>query len=559
MSDARRYSVLLADDVAALRRLVRIAIERSGRFQVVAEASNGLEAIARAKDSKPDLVLLDLSMPEMDGLEALPHVLSAAPSTHVVVLSGFNHLRMEPVARRAGASAYLEKGLEPEQLVQALLKIIEPEGARVAIPGESLGGPPLSQADDEPHVLAAAAALQSPTGAAPSSFRVLLVALDDAKADRIGTLLQQTTGATFSAIRTASVAGASKSLATEHVDVILVDPSQTRAASGSTEDGLIELLGSASKTPVVALIPGGDLNMAARALRLGVEDCVDLIGLDAHILARSLLYAMERRHAHESRRVVRDQENQLQRMREMEALKIQFFNAAAHEMSTPLTPIRLQVALLKNITKDHGDVAEQHSIEILERNVQRLARLNRDILDVARLQAGRLPLTKGNMGMHELLREVVDTFEPMAREAGIGLTAICPPGLAVGADRGRILQVLYNLVSNALKFTPNGGVIGIEARAQGHDCQVLVRDSGVGLRPEQIARLFQPFSQVLGSDQPPGVGTGLGLFVSRGIVDLHGGRMWCTSEGPGRGSTFFVQLPGVSTHDVGEQAAAVAG
>lgn len=540
----RKYSIVVADDVAALRRLVRLATEASGRFQVVGEAGNGLEAIARAGELKPDLVLLDLSMPELDGLEALPRVLEASPNSHVVVLSGFNHVRMAPVATRMGASAYLEKGLEPDRLVRALLDVLEPNDGPAAAPAPPPGPeasfpipalvpfPPHSQHGRPPAPPAQEA------GPLPS-FRVLLVAADASEADRLARLMAGSHAARFACAHAATLAAAGLRIEAGEADAVILDP---RGLAPTLDDALIEVLGRAVGVPVVAVAAPDDHDLIARALRLGIEDCLDPAVQDGDVLGRCLLYAVERRRSQDARRRLRDQEAELQSMREMQALKTQFFNAAAHELGSPLTPIRLQAARLRELGATL-DPAARRSLEILERNVERMARLNQDILDVARLQAGRLPIDKRPVEVKALVRDAVDTFEPLAREAGIGLTATCPEGVLVEGDEQRLMQVLCNLVGNALKFTPRGGVVALDVVASGHDVRVSVRDNGPGLTTDQVARLFQPFSQVLGERQPHGVGAGLGLFICRGIVELHGGRIACRSGGPGQGCTFSFAVP----------------
>ena len=125
------FRVLIADDVQDLRSMLRLALELSGRFTVVAEAMDGAHAVDLAAMYKPELALLDLSMPALDGLEALPRILEASPATKVVVLSGFEEARMAPVALKGGAVAYLEKGVPPRRLVQALIEIMQPS------PGDS--------------------------------------------------------------------------------------------------------------------------------------------------------------------------------------------------------------------------------------------------------------------------------------------------------------------------------------------------------------------------------------------------------------------------------------
>src|SRR5437764_10171526 len=125
------FRVLIADDVQDLRSMLRLALELSGRFTVVAEAMDGAHAVDLAAMYKPDLALLDLSMPTLDGLEALPRILEASPSTRVVVLSGFEEARMAPVALKGGDVAHLEEGVPPLRLVQALIEIMQPS------PGDS--------------------------------------------------------------------------------------------------------------------------------------------------------------------------------------------------------------------------------------------------------------------------------------------------------------------------------------------------------------------------------------------------------------------------------------
>ena len=149
---SQRYRVVIADDVEHLRTLLRIVLERSGHFEVVAQAANGRQAIEVAQEHQPDLTLLDLSMPIMDGLEALPQIRAAVPDGVVVVLSGFDADRMESRALTAGAAAYLVKGITPKELVSQLLDLVSP--ARAAV-----------EPDADPGVVQLPADLTSPSQA----------------------------------------------------------------------------------------------------------------------------------------------------------------------------------------------------------------------------------------------------------------------------------------------------------------------------------------------------------------------------------------------------------
>lgn len=536
MTDANVYRTVLADDVSALRRLIRIAIEKDGKFKVVGEASTGRQAIEETLRTQPDLVLLDLSMPEMDGLEALPKILQAGNRCRVVVLSGFNHVRMAPIALRMGATAYLEKGLEPKKMIQEILAVLEP---------------PVSRKPDPPQSPDALSAQNNKPGSIKQTddrHRLLLLQNADAS-NRVPTeALEDREDTRFETVRCDEMDKALQRLRNGSPDLVLVDPS---VLGDTPDDGLIELLTAAPATPVIVLVPPSDPGLAERAFKLGVEDCLPLDIDDTGLLTRSILYAIERRRAYESRRQLREQETELERMHRIDAMKAHFFNTAAHELGTPLTPIRLQLHLLKTATEKDRSPMETKALEILERNVDRLSRLTQDLLDVAKIQAGHLRIDKSPVPVSRVVQEVRDSFEPVAEYRGIKLDADCETDGFVDIDQKRIGQVLYNLVDNALKFTPKGGHVLLVCRMDGDRCTAQVKDTGIGLRRDQINRLFRPFSQVLESDQPSGIGSGLGLYVSKGIVELHGGTLWCESEGPGKGSTFTLALPKAETNDNG--------
>jgi signal transduction histidine kinase/ActR/RegA family two-component response regulator len=545
MKQSRKYRTLLVDDVGALRRLIKIAVERQGDFQVVAEAATGREGVEEAQRTQPDLVLLDLSMPEMDGLEALPLILRAAPKARVVVLSGFNHVRMGPVALRMGASGYLEKGLEPAKMAEAILEIMEPGPA-----GMEEQGPAGTEQPDP--VLMHERAGRTTTGGVsyprrlmepPSDHRVLLVMDDAVKLKRFRGLLQHKGVPSFVPVVGSSLEDALTHLEAHEVDLVLVDPD---VLGVPPDEDLIGLLTAAPETPVVVIVSEEDPGLAERSFRLGVEDCILLEKADPDLLRRSMLYAIERRRAYEIRRQLREQESEVERLHRIDAMKAHFFNTAAHELGTPLTPIRLQLHLLKGSDPQGLSPIQKKALEVLERNVDRLSRLTQDLLDVAKIQTGFMRLEKRPLEVARVVEEVRDSFEPVAVSRGIDFQVSCLDAGIIEADPKRIGQVLYNLVDNALKFTPPGGLVRLECRREDAEYVARVQDTGVGLSEDQISRLFQPFTQVLGDDQPSGIGSGLGLYVSKGIVELHEGRMWCESDGPGEGCLFCVALPSVS-------------
>jgi PAS domain S-box-containing protein len=234
---------------------------------------------------------------------------------------------------------------------------------------------------------------------------------------------------------------------------------------------------------------------------------------------------------------------EIQKLRELDQFKTRILNMAAHELNTPLTPLRLQTHLLLSGSLGTLEARQRHAVEVLDRNVTRLGSLVQEILDVARLQGGNLKVTVTPVELAGAVREAVDSFAETARRVGVSLEIAVPQELVVGADRGRLLQILYNLISNALKFTPAGGHVLIAGRATGDRMVFEVRDSGSGLTAEQISRLFKPFSQVHDPMAITAPGTGLGLYICRGLVEAMGGHIACESAGPGHGSTFRFDLP----------------
>lgn len=251
----------------------------------------------------------------------------------------------------------------------------------------------------------------------------------------------------------------------------------------------------------------------------------------------------ERRRLQMERKRSEENLRELNRFREIDAVKTQFLNTAAHELGTPLTPIRIQLHMLKSARAGDLNNEQSRAIGILDRNVDRLATLVSDMLDAAKVQSQRLQINSQSIRVDDLVRESVESFTDAAAEAGVELAFEAEPGLLAEVDAPRLTKVLFNYLSNAIRFTPRGGSVNVRASSSGDDVLVTVRDTGIGLRPEDVGKLFKPFSQLHDTSAETRAGTGLGLYISRGIVEQHGGEVWCASDGPGRGSTFGFRVP----------------
>ncbi len=251
----------------------------------------------------------------------------------------------------------------------------------------------------------------------------------------------------------------------------------------------------------------------------------------------------ERVRAAQDRARVQTQQHELERLQEASVFKTQFMNMAAHELNTPLTPIKMQLRVLKDRAQHAPLDVHRDAIQMLDRNFQRLAELVGEILDSARLEGNRLAVRAEHVDVARIVRQSVESFQALATQAGIELTCNAPPSLQGDADPMRVTQGMFNLLSNAMKFTPRGGRIHVRLWQEGEEVHIAVADTGTGLTPEQMGKLFQPFTQVHESQVAGRHGSGLGLFITRGIAQLHGGDVSVASPGPGKGSTFTVVLP----------------
>jgi signal transduction histidine kinase len=220
----------------------------------------------------------------------------------------------------------------------------------------------------------------------------------------------------------------------------------------------------------------------------------------------------------------------------------EFLATVSHDMRNMLSGLGLNAGLLLKHSPEgpDGDKIRRHAAAS-QRLVARMNRLVNDLLDVVSIDAGKLSLLPESVGLGKILRETLEAFEPLALAKGItleGVAATAP--LEAQLDGGRVLQVLANLVSNAIKFTSAGGRISIRVVAEKNDIQFSVSDTGIGIPEEALSAVFERFRQ-LSKDRR---GLGLGLHISKRIVEAHGGQMWAESK-VGLGSTFHFRLPAV--------------
>ena len=228
---------------------------------------------------------------------------------------------------------------------------------------------------------------------------------------------------------------------------------------------------------------------------------------------------------------------------EAERAKAEFVANVSHELRTPLNMIIGFSEMMLQAPRAYGRLprALQADLAVILRNSQHLAELIDDVLDLSQIEAGRMALTREPTVLHLIVEAASEAIRPLYQSKGLTLTSDVPEDILLLCDRTRIREVLLNLLSNAGRFTEQGGV-HIAARVEGSQVVVSVADTGQGIAPEDQARLFQPFQQVDGSLRRRYGGSGLGLAISRHFVELHGGRMWMDSR-KGQGTTIYFSLP----------------
>jgi len=228
-------------------------------------------------------------------------------------------------------------------------------------------------------------------------------------------------------------------------------------------------------------------------------------------------------------------------LRQAESARRDLVTNVSHELRTPVAALKALVETLETGALDDREVAAEF-LTRMHVEVEGLAALLEELLELARLESGRLAVRLAPLDLGPVVASAVERLHPLAVRQGLTLAASLSPDLpAVRADPGRMEQIVVNLVHNAVKFTPPGGRISVTLARRDDDVVLAVADTGVGIGPQSLERVFERFYK--GDPARSGVGTGLGLAIAKHLVQAQGGRIWAESAGQGRGATFTVALP----------------
>lgn len=284
---------------------------------------------------------------------------------------------------------------------------------------------------------------------------------------------------------------------------------------------------------VVPLVVDGQIigSISLRQFRQGRQWQLDEIEL-AQVVAAQAAIAVQQARLYQTTR------QQAEKLLEMDRQKTEFFQNISHEFRTPLT---LMIGPLEAVVSQ-GDGLSHDQASVALRNSRRLLRLVNQLLDIQRLDAGRMQPTFRPCDPAAFVKEIIEAFKPYCDRKGLNLVADLQPSAPIYLDLEKFDKVLYNLLSNAIKFTPAEGTITVRLRALENACQIEVEDSGIGIREDQLPYLFERFRQADGSSNRSHEGSGLGLALVQALVKLHSGDITVASQ-YGQGTRFTITLP----------------
>lgn len=339
-----------------------------------------------------------------------------------------------------------------------------------------------------------------------------------------------------------------KKIEKEKFDLVLTDLKMPSV------DGLqliTEISRSKPETLTVLMTGHGTIDSAIEAMKQGASDYLTKpLNLDETLLRLKKVLEEKQRFVR-----LKDYAEQLekanQELKKIDAMKSEFVSVASHELRTPLAAIKNAIQLI--LSGKTGEINENQAkfLSMAERNINRLTNILNDLLNLSRIESGRIELKLEQVSLKSIIEPTVASLKPQADGKSITIEAELPDDLpSVYVDKDKIEQILVNLIGNAIKFTPEKGHIRVmanpftEERDGGlsRKIAVSVRDSGVGIPSEHLNSIFEKFFQVEGSLHRSAGGTGLGLAITRGLVEAHHGKIWVESE-VGKGSIFTFTLP----------------
>jgi signal transduction histidine kinase len=515
MSQPRAKILLVDDEPNVLLTAQEILKQEDYSVDAVPDGASAVRALEK---NAYDLVLTDLKMEGMDGLELLAHVQKQSPHTVTVMMTGYGSLDSALEAVRNGAYEYLLKPVAVEELKQAVWRSLERKR--------------FSEIDTLYNVSTELAKLQTRDAIVGT---IIEAAKKILSLDQVHWFPMDVDGCLRAPERFAAKLGGALERLETGEPVINILPVPPEPGFGSS--ALIPGFSNGRLVGVIFAAYDEAIEFHASALRF-----LGGLAVQAALAFDNISLIEELRRNNASLAEVN------RKLKELDALKSQFLSVATHELRTPLSVILGYNSMIEETAEPRLTEEERGLLRESLAACKRLMRLVNSMLDLSQMQSGKLRLQFSACDLRQSVESVVGLFEAEAHRRGINLGLNVPEMLPkVELDAERIEQVLVNLVSNALKFTDREGTVSVELKMLEDDLvEIQVRDTGIGIAPEHQAEIFDEFARVRHGKAIGRPGSGLGLAIVRRIVHGHGGDISVNST-PGQGSTFRVKLP-VSQH-----------
>jgi PAS domain S-box-containing protein len=492
MSDPRPIRILSVSPHQADQHVLTGILRGSGF--VVREAAAAAEALHLALEM-PDLILIDFTPSDKSGLEFCYRIKASPATASIPILPLF----LGPVQRRnegqraaGGSDANLAAAVEPGALIAAIETLL-----RVRVTERKF---------------------QGFLEAAPDA---VVIAARDGRIDQINAQTERLFGYARDELigRPVEVLMPERYRGrhAEHRAAYIAKPSTRPMGTGVELYGLRK---SGEEFPVeISLSP------------LPTEEGVLVASIIRDVTAHQQLEAELR----QGKRILEQADRR----------KDEFLAMLAHELRNPLAPIPNAIQVLEDFSPADADL--QWARDVVERQVRHLTRMVDDLLDVSRINRGKIDLRKERIKLAQVVADAVEIARPYIEARGHKLTVSQPPEpLWLEADPTRLAQVVANLLNNAAKYTEKGGQIWLTTDKEGEEAVLRVRDTGVGIAPEKLPQVFELFTQLNRSLDRSQGGLGIGLTLARRLVEMHGGSIRGRSDGPGQGSEFVVRLPALA-------------
>lgn len=525
--------ILIVDDEEGIVDLCIQALSREG-YQIWS-AHNGFEGIELAKKHDFDLVLTDIKMPGMSGLELFQAIQRSKPDIVGIIITGYGSMEAAIEALKLGMDDFLLKPFTLDDLRAAVAKALsrkrleqENERLKALIPLFQLSQTFVTVTDLD---ILLKQVLQVAVQETAANFGVLMLKDEDSGHLEIRGIVTEKGAQPPSREYEINDQLAWSALHSEQPLIWRAGPGQ---GSFLVSEEVNKRINTAVALPLV--VKGEKIGVLGLAKEKKEQA---FVRSDLELL--SVLASQAAIAIHNARLFTRLR-SAYEQLKELDRMKSDFISTVSHELRSPLHSISGYVQLLLD-GKAQDPATQRECLEIIYRQTQHLTNLINDLLDTSRMESASLALQKEPMQLYTAVQEVISELQPLADQAKITLSNNLTPGLpAVLGDKERLRRVIRNLVHNAVKFTPKGGHVTISATVETGRIVISVEDNGIGIPAEALPHLFERFYQVDSSSTRRVGGTGLGLYICKQIVAAHGGEIWVKSE-VGKGSTFSFSLP----------------